>query len=189
MILLDKIGVLQNSILSKPTRPPTARLRRMSEPSAVTLSPAARELLPELKEHLGAYGVLVHQYCKHFALSSPRSGAIHRALETHSLQTFRHLRQIAVCMNRLGGVPVGSMLELVDQAYLEPEAEGLRPWHEMLAHDQRLERENNLRLALTVNTAVELKARQIARSLASLQAAGFERIARLEVIVHDLEVN
>ena len=161
----------------------------MFEPSAVALSPAARELLPELKEHLGAYGVLVHQYCKHFALSGPRSNAIHRALQSHSLQTFRHLRLVAVCMNRLGGVPVGSMLELVDQAYLEPEPEGLRSWHEMLAHDQRLERENNTRLALTEDAAVELRATQLARSLATLRAAGFARIARLEVIVRDLEVN
>lgn len=161
----------------------------MSAPSASSLSPAARELLPELKEHLGAYGVLVHQYCKHFALSGPRSSEIHRALQAHSLQTFRHLRLVAVCMNRLGGVPVGSMLELVDQAYLEPEPEGLRSWNEMLTHDQRLEQENNTRLALTEEAAVELRATQVARSMATLRAAGLERIARLEVIVSDLGVN
>lgn len=152
-----------------------------------TLSPAARELLPELNEHLGAYGVLVHQYCKHFALSGDlKPGAIRHAMHKHSLQTFHHMRQIGVCISRLGGVPVGSMIELVNQAYLEPEPEGAHSWSKMLGHDLELEVLNNSRLALTEETAGELADWRTAGVLARLVAAGGERRARLEAVVHDV---
>jgi hypothetical protein len=59
---------------------------------------------------------------------------IRQTLQTHSSQTFHHFRQVGACMVKLGGVPVGSMLELVNQAYLEPEGAG--SWPKMLAYDR-----------------------------------------------------
>jgi hypothetical protein len=72
--LLDKIGILPNPRLPKTACCAGATLTGIAERQPFTPSPAARELLPELREHLGAYGVLVHQYCKHFALGCTRSG-------------------------------------------------------------------------------------------------------------------
>jgi hypothetical protein len=187
MKLLDKIGVFPNPRLSKTICGAGATLTGMAQSQPLTLSPAARELLPELREHLGAYGVLVHQYCKHFALGCTKSGMIRRVLQTHSLQTFHHFRQVGTCMVKLGGVPLGSMLELVNQAYLEPEPEGAGSWPKMLAHDRWLEHENNERLKLTEETALELARMPTARLLATLRAAGVARVARLDEAIRDVE--
>jgi DNA-binding ferritin-like protein len=103
------------------------------------LSPTARELIPELREHQGAFGTLLHQYLKHSALAvGLQHPALRTMLEQHSLQTYRHLKQVGVFITDLGGVPLGSMLELVNMSPLEPEPENTEGWGQMLGHRYKL---------------------------------------------------
>jgi bacterioferritin (cytochrome b1) len=147
----------------------------------IPLSRAARELIPELHEHQGAYGVLLFQYLKHRAVAKEsRRVAVRTLFDAHATQALRHLNQVGSCIVRLGGVPLGSMIELANVAPLEPESEGAEALWAMLGHDARLELEHNTRLALTEETAEELAQPRIAQALAKMQAAGVARRERLE---------
>jgi bacterioferritin (cytochrome b1) len=152
------------------------------------LSPTARELIPELREHQGAFGTLLHQYLKQSSLATDAQRfALRTMLEHHSLQTYHHLKQVGVCITDLGGVPLGSMLELVNMSPLEPEPENTEGWGQMLGHDLRLETQHDALLGMTEETARARTQPYLARALVRLRGVGAARRKRLLVALAKLE--
>ena len=146
----------------------------MSAVGKPTLERIALEMVPELREHLGASAVLLHQYLKHAWLER---GV--KVFAQHGRQVLAEMHRIARRMVGMGGVPGGDMLELVNYAYLEPEPVQRLPLEQLLHNDLQLELRYLARLEHSLEVADGLGDAPSSRLLRGAMERSRERIGRL----------
>lgn len=137
----------------------------------------ARELVPELDEHVGALSVLFHQYLKHSWVAGGEYGEL---ATRHQAEVLGDLNAAAEATLLLGGVPLGSPLEHVNRSYLEHEDEGIFELDAMVSLDAAHEEMLKVRLGITLEAAFELSALAIQNTLSALLTHAGARRGRVE---------
>lgn len=138
---------------------------------------AAKELVAELDEHLGAHAVLLHQYRKHVWLAP--SAELKLFLSEQSRSVLAQLEALGADIVQLGGVPISGPCEQENVSYLESENEGLYSVDAMLRKDLNDEETVAFRLGITVETAAELEVRTTVQVLTGAREAAIYRRERL----------
>ena len=138
----------------------------------------ARELVPELDEHLAALSTLFHQYLKHtwVCAGDPYGDLAKR----HQAEVFADLNRAAEATALLGGVPLGSPLEHVNRSYIEHEDEGIFDLGAMIALDAAHEAALKVRLGITLEAAFELSALATQNTLSALLTNAAARRGRIK---------
>lgn len=145
----------------------------------------ARELVPELDEHVAAHAVLFHQYLKHTWVSEQAAPAYSALADLHRADVFTRLGVVGRATSALGGVPLGSPLEHVNRSYLEHEGEGVYSLEAMSKRSLSFEGTLILRLTVTVEAAAELTAVATRQMLQGLAGAAKLRRARLARFIEE----
>ena len=154
--------------------------RKHSLVPGVASERVARELVPELDEHLAALSILFHQYLKHTWVGSEGYGKL---AERHQAEVFADLNAVALATLALGGVPLGSPLEHVNRSYLEHEDEGVYDLRFMMESDAAHEDMLKLRLAITLEAAHDLDVLETQNTLSLLITGATTRRARISAFV------
>lgn len=138
---------------------------------------AARELVPELDEHLAALSILWHQYLKHAWLTSQPT--VKKTMRRHQRKVYTDLDAFALGIISMGGVPLSGPLEQLNHSYLEHEDEGVFEERMMveldLAHEQALHQ----RMSITLEVATDLGVPGPRRVLAAAEQGALRRRTRL----------
>ena len=141
---------------------------------------AAKELVPELDEHVAALSILFHQYLKHAWVSRRDAPRYSELASAHRIDVFAGLDAVGQATLTLGGVPLGSPLEHVNRSYLEHEDEGIYDLKDMVMRTMFHESRLALHLNITREAAQELGAVTLPELLEELQNAAKIRRGRLE---------
>ena len=160
--------------------------RKSSLVSTATSERVARELVPELDEHLAALSILFHQYLKHTWVSPAGEGGYGELAKRHQAEVFADLNAVAAATLALGGVPLGSPLEHVNRSYLEHEDEGVYELSAMVEGDAAHEELLKLRLAITLEAAHDLNALETQDTLSALLTGATTRRGRISEFVKEV---
>ena len=156
--------------------------RKHSLVPGVSSERVAKELVPELDEHLAALAILFHQYLKHTWVG-PADGYGTLAKQ-HQAEVFADLNAVANATVSLGGVPLGSPLEHVNRSYIEHEDEGVYDLRFMMESDAAHEDMLKLRLAITLEAAHDLDALDTQNTLSALITGATTRRRRIAKFVN-----
>lgn len=151
--------------------------RKHSLVPGVASERVAKELVPELDEHLAALSILFHQYLKHTWVSPEGYGKL---AKQHRAEVFADLNAVALATVALGGVPLGSPLEHVNRSYLEHEDEGVYDLQTMVKSDAAHEETLKMRLTITLEAAHDLNALSTQNILSTLISSATMRRGRIK---------